>query len=211
MQIFTKIEAYSGRPLVLAIGSFDGFHLGHQKILKQVVEMAGNLGAVPAVLTFQQHPQSILQPERPSPKALMTSDQKFQILESLGIEVCFFLPFTLAFSKVEAETFVKEILLGRLGMKAMCLGYNAHFGHDRKGNAASIKELASKWKFRFEEIGSVSVDDEPVSSSRLRKLIMNGELEEAERCLGRPWSVTGKVVSGKSRGKKWGFRRPILN
>ncbi len=208
MQIFARTEAFqkaAHRPLVLALGNFDGLHLGHQKILRQVTERASREKLSPAVFTFQENPQKVLRPDLPPPAVLLAPDHKLQMIQQWGIEVCFFMPFTSEFSKTKAEIFVGETLVRQFGMKVMCLGYNAHFGYERKGNPALMKKIAPDLGFAFEEIGPVSVQGEPVSSSRIRKLIAAGNLEEAKGCLGRPFSLLGKVVPGDGRGKQIGF------
>lgn len=208
MQIFKDIEAFDKtrhRPLVLALGNFDGVHLGHQKILSRVVEQAEALGSEPAVFTFQEHPQKILRPELSAPGSILSPEYKLLLIEQLGIEICFFMPFTEAFSKQKPESFVRDILVKHLGMKKMLLGYNARFGHARKGDPALMRQLAQTLGFEFEEIGPVEVQGEAVSSSRIRKLLSEGLLDEAAACLGRPFSLLGKVVAGESRGKEIGF------
>lgn len=198
-------DAQKFGPLVLALGFFDGVHLGHQKILSHVVESAARRNARPAVFTFQEHPQKVLRPDLPAPFLITTPEQRLSLLEKNGIEVCFFISFTEKFSQHSAEAFVQEILIKRLHVKKLCLGYNAHFGKDREGNASFMKTLAPELGIEFEEIGPVNVEGETVSSSRIRKLISEGRLKEAEKCLGRPFSILGKVVKGDGRGAQLGF------
>ena len=208
MQIFTGIEAFSQtphRPLVLALGNFDGVHAGHQKILRQTVQQAGALKAVSAALTFQQHPQTVLRPELPPPGLILSPEYKLFLLEQLGMDVCLFLPFTPEFSKLEADFFVRDTLVQHLGMKKMCLGYNARFGRGRKGSPDLMRQISQQTPFDFEEIGPVEIRGEAVSSTRIRKLLAAGNLEEAAACLGRPFSVLGKVIPGDHRGQEMGF------
>jgi riboflavin kinase / FMN adenylyltransferase len=207
MQIFAGTEAFkkTPRPIILTLGNFDGLHLGHQKILRHVVREAKRSGLTSSVFTFKDHPQQILHPQLPPPELMISPEHKLFLFQQLGIEACFFVPFTVEFSKTEPEGFVQEVLLKQIGMKKMCLGYNARFGHDRKGSPALMKELSKKLGFEFEEIGPVQVAGEPVSSSRIRKLLAAGELNEAAACLGRSYSILGKVVKGDSRGKELGF------
>jgi riboflavin kinase/FMN adenylyltransferase len=208
MQIFKGIEAFEKtphRPVVLTLGNFDGVHLGHQKILRHVAAEAQKAGALSAVMTFQEHPQRILRPGAPPPDFIFSPDHKLFQLEQLGMDVCFFMPFTPAFAKTEADSFVRETLLKHVGMKKMVLGYNARFGHERKGSPELMRQLSKQLSFEFEEIGPVEVGGEAVSSSRIRKLLAAGNLNEAAACLGRPFSTMGKVVAGDSRGKELGF------
>lgn len=208
MQIFAGIEAFEKtphRPAVLALGNFDGVHAGHQKILRHTVKEAGRLNAASAALTFQQHPQTVLRPDLPPPQPIVSPEHKLFLLEQLGIEICLFLPFTESFAKTEAEFFLRDTLIKHLGMKKMCLGYNARFGRDRKGSPELMRRLSKENPFDFEEIGPVENGGDAVSSTRVRKLLSAGNLNEAAECLGRPWSVLGKVVRGEQRGQKIGF------
>lgn len=207
MQLFNSIEAFphkSGQELILALGFFDGLHLGHQKILKRVKESAGSEKGS-AVFTFENHPQTILNPAAAPPAMITSPEQKRALLEKAGIGICFSVPFTEAFSKMDAEVFVKDVLLKQLQVKKICLGYNAHFGQGRKGNPEFMRELAPKLGFEFEEIGPVNVNGEPVSSSRIRKLIQAGDMALAAECLGRPYAILGRVVKGDGRGSQIGF------
>lgn len=208
MQIIRDPFHYQTRtikPLVLTLGNFDGVHLGHQKILKRVVESAKILNGVPAVFTFSNHPQSVLRPDLTPPAPIYSLEQKLFLLKQLGIEICFLITFSKDFAAVEAEDFVSRILIEKLCMKKMCLGYNAHFGRQRKGNPALMKTLTSQLGFEFEEIGPVAVLEQGVSSSRVRVLLQDARLEEVKACLGRPYGVFGKVVKGDGRGKTLGF------
>lgn len=208
MQLYSsleKISQKSSRPLVLALGFFDGLHLGHQKILKRVTESARTKKARAAVFTFQNHPQTVLNPGAAGPAMITLPAQKTALLEKAGIQICFSVPFTEAFSKTDAELFVKNVLLKKLNVKKVCLGYNAHFGQGRKGSPALMRELSAKLGFEFEEIGPVEIRGEAVSSSRIRKLIQTGDLALAAECLGRPYAVLGQVVKGDGRGAQIGF------
>lgn len=207
MQIFKKIEDFkkSGKPLVIAVGNFDGVHLGHQKILKRVTESAVALKATPAVFTFQEHPQKTLKPGLPPPEIITSQDFKMRLLERAGIEIVFAVSFDEKFSRIEAEDFVRKVLIEKLDVKKLCLGYNAHFGFERKGNPAFMKKNAAAFGIEFEEIGPVEIAGEVVSSSRIRKLLREGNLSEIEKCLGRPYGILGKVVEGDGRGKTLGF------
>lgn len=207
MRLFSRVEDFSAGTsgLVLALGFFDGIHLGHQKILNAVKADAQKRGASAAVFTFQNHPQTLLRPDLPAPLFITSSSQKHALLERFGIEICFSVPFTEDFSQMEAEYFVREILLQKLNVKKICLGYNAHFGRGRSGNPQMMRGLASKLGFEFEEIGPVEIKGEPVSSSRIRKLVQAGDLAGARDCLGRTYSLLGTVVKGDGRGAQIGF------
>lgn len=194
----------AGKPLVLAIGNFDGLHLGHQKLLSRVVERARALSGLAAVLTFREHPQHVLHPSS-KPPLLSSQEHKLFLLEEAGLDLCFILPFTPQFSYLEPEAFVKDLLVGRLGVREVYLGRNARFGRDRKGDAALMRSLAAREGFAFDTIDLEECAGGMVSSSQIRDLIREGSLEEARKRLGRPFSVFGRVVKGDGRGSKIGF------
>lgn len=206
MRIFNKISDFQkSGPLVLALGNFDGVHLGHQKILKRVTESAKAMNAVPAVFTFQEHPQKTLAPNAAPPEVITPADYKMIWLERSGIETVFSVLFDENFSHTEAEDFVRNVLIEKLGVEKLCLRYNAHFGYKRKGNPALMKQLAPQLGIEFEEIGPVEIHGAVVSSSRIRGLLKEGNLPEAEACLGRPYGILGKIVQGDGRGRTLGF------
>lgn len=191
-------------PLVLAIGNFDGVHLGHQHLIEKITERAKKINGRAAVLTFYQHPQHVLHPS--SKPALLTSiEHKLFLLDEYGVEICFLLSFTPELSRMEAEDFVSVVLLDRLNVREIYLGHNARFGRDRHGDSSLMKKLAEQLKFHYEEIKPVDFDGKMVSSSRLRSLVREGELEAAHQCLDRPWSLWGEVVHGDHRGRTIGF------
>lgn len=207
MQIFTKVESFSPdakAPLILGLGNFDGVHLGHRKLLGRVLEEARVRKGRAAVFTFQKHPQEVLHPEN-RPLLLTSPDHKLQIFEELGIEACFFIPFTPEFSRIEPEAFVRDLLKKKLGVEKVFLGTSARFGRDRRGDSGLMAHLAGECGFEFEEIPPVEAEGGVVSSSRIRQLILKGKLEEAGACLGRPFSILTQVIRGEGRGKSIGY------
>lgn len=207
MLVHREIENFSpspARPLFLAIGNFDGVHLGHQNILRRVAEDAKRCNGTAAVFTFPEHPQKILHTGQ-GPLLLSPVEQKIFLLEKFGIEVCFLQSFTEAFSKLEAEDFVQKILCGYLKVKKVYMGYNARFGHGRKGDGDLMRTLAEQYGFEFEKAAPVEITGNPVSSSRIRWLVEAGEFEKAAECLGRPWSFFAKVIHGQGHGAGLGY------
>ena len=207
MQIIPDLQKYkvrSSRAIILAIGNFDGFHLGHQKLLRYVVDQARRRGALSAVLTFPGHPHSILHPDR-KPMMIMSIEQKLFYLEKAGIDLCFLPAFTPAFARVSPKDFVEKILVKKLHVLEVCMGYDAHFGHGRRGNTELMEKLAKEQGFIFRKMEPVTAGGKPVSSTRVRELLTKGEVEKAQQCLGRPFSVFGKVVHGKGHGAHLGF------
>ncbi len=207
MRLHTELETYRkdpARPLFLAVGNFDGLHAGHRMIIARVLEDARAAGGTAAVLTFRQHPQQVLNPDA-APKLLTSLDQKVFLLQEMGLDACFLLSFTEAFSKQSAEDFVSKVLKERLDVKKVYLGYSAHFGYARKGTPALMKELAARHGFLFEEIGPVQTAGEAVSSSTIRKWVESGMFDQARMGLGRQFSVFSAVVRGDGRGAQLGF------
>ena len=207
MRIFKDLAAWQNKPgqsLVLAIGNFDGLHAGHQKILSRVISGARDSKALPAVFTFREHPQQILHPSS-RPKLLTGLEHRLFRLQQTGLGICFLLEFTREFSEQEPEAFVRDILVERLHVKKICLGYNARFGRKRRGDSSLMKALAEKHGFEFEEIPPVKIADGFVSSTRVRELVSGGDLKQAAECLGRPFSILAKVVRGDGRGKTIGY------
>lgn len=207
MKIWTRVDLFQKdprRPLFLALGNFDGLHLGHQRILKNVVEEARRAKGVPAILSFFEHPQKVLNQSR-DPELLTSIQHRLFLFFEMGIESCFLFHFTLAFSKTPPSDFVKNILVGRLGVRQVRMGYNAHFGAGRQGNSEVMRTLARQLGFSFHEEEPVKVDDEFVSSTLIRRHVMQGELERAQTFLGRPFSIFASVVRGQERGRGLGF------
>jgi riboflavin kinase/FMN adenylyltransferase len=207
MNVWTRLEKFSAdsrRPLILAIGNFDGVHRGHQRILDAVVARAKDVGGVPAVLTFFEHPQRVLHGSQ-EPRLLTSPQHRLLLFQQSKIEVCFFLHFTLELSKTSPEEFVRKWLVRQLGVREVHLGYNAHFGFNRRGNGALMKQLAGELGFNFFEAEPLMVEREFVSSTLIRASILRGDLERAGQLLGRPFSVFASVVRGKGRGKGLGY------
>ena len=202
MQIIPDLREYkarSVRPIVLALGNFDGFHLGHQKLLHYVVRQAKKERALAAVLTFPEHPHSILHPDR-KPMMLTSIEQKMFYLAQSGIDLCFLQSFTPAFAKMTPQDFAEKILVKKLHIREICMGHDAHFGQGRKGDTELMKQLAESNGFLFRKMKPVMLGGKPVSSSRVRELLMKGEIEKARACLGRPFSMFGKVIKGNGHG-----------
>jgi len=190
--------------MILALGNFDGFHLGHQKLLRYVVDQARRRGALSAVLTFPEHPHSILHPDR-KPMMLMSIEQKLFYLEKAGIDLCFLPAFTPAFARMTPRDFVEKVLVKKLHVLEICMGHDAHFGRGRKGDTVLMEKLAKEQGFLFRKMKPVTIGGKPVSSTRVRELLLKGEVEKAGECLGRPFSVFGSVVHGKGHGESLGF------
>ncbi len=197
-----------GRGSVIAIGNFDGIHLGHQRVLKFCIGVAGRSGAVATALTFEPPPLKVLRPEV-APLRISTNEQRMQWFEALGMEAAVVLPFTMELSQVSAEDFVDEILVRQLKVKAVVVGEDFRFGHKQAGNVKLLRELGMRDGVEVVVHEPVTIRGEIVSSTRVRRLIAEGEVTRAGRLLGRPLALTGEVVAGTGTGRKFTF--PTLN
>lgn len=192
------------RPTVLTLGVFDGLHLGHQLIMRTVVERAHALGAVPTAITFDPHPRAVLHP-RSSPPLLQTLDQKVEGFGVLGIEQTIVVRFTEEFSKIPAEEFLRDVVMDRLHAREVFLGRGFAFGHNREGNIALLRQVSKELGFVAGEVPEVGLRGQRVSSSKVRELLAQGNVNLARRMLGRPYGVEGRVERGNERGHTLGF------
>jgi riboflavin kinase/FMN adenylyltransferase len=211
---FTSSQAWAsryasyGHASVLAIGNFDGIHLGHQAILRATVERAHALSAVSTVLTFDPSPRKVLRPES-APLRLSTIAQRLGWFNALGIEAAVIMPFTLELSRLSPEEFVEQILVRDLQVKAVLVGENFHFGHKQAGNVKLLNELGARNGFEVVIIPPVECHGEVVSSTIIRREVAEGDVSHAGRLLDRPFALTGEVVTGTGTGRKFTF--PTLN
>ncbi len=189
---------------VLALGNFDGLHRGHVKIIERVRRRAEERSGVAVVLTFEPHPTRVVRPDK-APKLLMTEAQKVEALEQAGMDGVAIVPFTRELSLWGPEEFVQRVLVDWLHVAEVWVGANFLFGHDRGGNFSLLRLLGARYGFRAEKIDPVRYTDFVVSSTRIRRLISEGRVDEAAALLGREYSVDGTVVPGDKRGRELGF------
>jgi riboflavin kinase/FMN adenylyltransferase len=192
------------RPTVLTLGVFDGLHLGHQLIMRKVVERARAVNAIPTVITFDPHPRAVLHPQS-SPPLLQTFDQKIEGFGVLGIEQTIVVRFTKEFSQLPATTFLRDVVMDRLHAQEVYLGKGFAFGHNREGNIELLKRVSTELGFIAGEVPEVSLRGQRVSSSKIRELLSRGQVNLARQMLGRPYGVEGRVERGAERGQKLGF------
>ncbi|HYX28756.1 MAG TPA: bifunctional riboflavin kinase/FAD synthetase [Pyrinomonadaceae bacterium] len=205
MRLFHGTEnADIARPTVLTLGVFDGLHLGHQLIMKTVVDRAKAIDAAPTVITFEPHPRAVLHPES-APPLLQTFDQKIEALSILGIEQTIIIHFDRAFSHVHAADFLRETVSSRLHAREVYLGRGFAFGHNRDGNIELLRRVSHELGFFADEVPEVRLRGKRIGSSRIRELLLSGRVNLARRMLGRPYGVEGPVVRGDERGKQLGF------
>lgn len=206
MKVYRSLEEFT--PLENAIvtqGTFDGVHLGHQKILRQLKNLAEIENGETVLLTFFPHPRMVLQPEDNGLKLLETIDEKIAHLEQLGIDHLLILPFTKSFSRLSAEEFVQNILIEGIGTKLMVVGYDHRFGKNREGSFPELSKLSVVYGFRVEEISAEDIDAVTISSTKIRQALMAGDLATANMYLGYPYRAQGKVVHGHKKGAGIGF------
>jgi riboflavin kinase/FMN adenylyltransferase len=206
MEIIKGIENLK-RPFispVVTLGNFDGVHLGHQKIFKRVREEASNIHGKGVVITFEPHPLKVLAPEKFLP-LLTPFRKKMMLIEKTGIETVLCIEFSFAFSEISPSEFIKSILVGKVKVKKVIIGYNYHFGKGHRGDAQTLIEAGKVFDFEVEVVKPLKVGQTIVSSSKIRDLIQGGEVEVASRLLGRYYLISGKVLEGAKRGKTLGF------
>ncbi len=194
----------SWRSPVLALGNFDGLHRGHMKIIDRVRRGAAERGATPIVMTFDPHPPRVVRPDK-APPLLMTEAQKLEALDRCGMQGAAIVRFSLALSRWEPEAFVRAVLADWLHVSEVWVGANFLFGHDRSGNFTVLRTLGARYGFRAEKIDPVRFKDFVVSSSRIRRLIAEGRVDEASALLGHHYYIDGDVVPGDGRGREIGF------
>jgi len=202
--IVAGLDAVDPAPRVVALGSFDGVHLGHQRVIGRTVEAAGERGVRPAVVTFEPHPMRVLRPEL-APRELSTPARRAGLIEQLGPDELVVIPFTHEFSLLDHERFAEEVLRDRLSAVLVIVGSNFRYGHRAQGTIETLAASGARLGFDVEPSPLVEVDGTPVSSSRVRDLLSAGEVAHAERLLGRhPW-LDGVIVRGDGRGRELGF------
>jgi riboflavin kinase/FMN adenylyltransferase len=189
---------------VLALGNFDGLHRGHRKILDRVQRVAAERGATSVVMTFDPHPPRIVRPDK-APPVLMTKAQKLEALASVGLHGTAIVRFTLELSRWDPETFVRSVLVEWLRVAEVWVGANFLFGHDRAGNFSLLRALGGRYGFKAEKIDPVRYKDFVVSSTRIRRLVAEGRVDEAGALLGHQYYIDGTVVHGDGRGRTIGF------
>ncbi len=188
----------------VTIGNFDGVHLGHREIFRRVIGEAANMGGVSVAVTFFPHPLKVLAPEN-SFKLITTYEEKERLIGSSGIDYLISIPFSRAFAEIPARNFVRDILVDRIGVKKIMIGYDYAFGQNREGNVDLLRQLGTEYGFEVEMIEQIGDGITAFSSSVIRSLIEVGDVKGAHPFLGRYFSVGGPVVHGLHRGKKFGF------
>ena len=192
------------RNVCLAIGVFDGVHLGHQQIIRQTISDARQHDALAVVITFDRHPNAVVAPDRVPPQ-IFSRSQKLRAIAALGTDALLEIHFDKEFSEQSGEAFVRGLVFGAGRIKSICVGADFVFGHKRSGNVELLRRLGQEMGFQVHGMSAVALDGQPVSSTRIREMIRAGNFDAASQMLGRPYAICGQVVKGDQIGKTIGF------
>lgn len=190
---------------VLTIGTFDGVHLGHQKIVKHLNKEAERIGGESVLFTFFPHPRMVLYPDSHGVRLIQTNDEKLAKLEKMGLQNIIVFPFTMEFSRLTALEFVRDYLVNKLHVKQMVIGYDHQFGKNREGNISYLREISETYDFGITEISAKEIDEVNISSTKIRNALKEGDIEVANAYLGEYFELHATVVRGKGIGKELGF------
>ena len=205
MKIFHSIDSFqSAKKTIITIGTFDGVHIGHQKIVNKLLENAKNRNVESAILTFFPHPRMVLQ-DQTEMRLLNTIDERTKLLEKNGVDNLIIHPFDKAFSRLTAEEFVKDILVNQLNIEKIVIGYDHRFGRNRTANIDDLIEFGEKYNFEVEQISVQEIHEASVSSTKIRTALEEGNIALANQYLGYSYFLTGVVKEGKKLGRTIGF------
>lgn len=206
MHIFKGIEEFVvfDNPVV-SIGTFDGVHAGHRTILDRLNTEAERLGGQSMLITFWPHPRMVLQPDYKDLRLLNTMEEKVELLDKAGLQNLLIVPFTTDFSRTTSHEFIREILVEKVNMKKIIIGYDHHFGRNREGSYQVLEEFQPIFNFELEEITAQQIDEINVSSTKIRQALFDGDITKSKEFLGYEYFINGTVVKGHSLGKTLGF------
>ena len=206
MEVYHSIEDFSSEiNTIITIGTFDGVHKGHRQVIKRLNDIAKTQGCKSVLLTFYPHPRHVLHPDDQQLKLLNTIDEKIEELRKSGLQHFVIHEFTKEFSRTKSVNFIRDLLVNRLKMKYVVVGYNHHFGRNREGSYNDLKELSELYNFELEKIPPKNEGNVTISSTKVRELLLVGNVEKAATYLGYSYPINGKVVKGNARGRTIGF------
>jgi len=206
MQVYHDIADF--RPLknaVVTSGTFDGVHLGHQKILSRLREVAEASGGETVVITFWPHPRMVVSKDSQNLRLLSTIDEKIELLRQNGVQHLVVVPFTREFSELSSDAFIQQILVDTIGTKKLVIGYDHHFGKNREGSFEYLQNNAQRFGFEIEEIPAQEIDNLTISSTKIRQSLSEGQTAIANELLGRNYTFTGVIVKGRQLGRTIGY------
>jgi len=206
LRIFNDLNAVAEilNPVV-TIGTFDGVHLGHQKILQTLLDEAQRIDGESVLLTFYPHPRMILYPESHGMKLLQTQAEKMEKLAEFGLQNLIIYPFSFDFSRLTALEFVRDILVNKLHVRKIVIGYDHQFGKNREGNIQYLKDIAETYEFEVIEIPAQDIDEVNISSTKIREALLKGDVKRAAVFLGQCYQLSGKVIRGRALGRTIGY------
>ena len=205
MNIFRGLDSYNIENTFLTIGTFDGLHLGHQKLINRLIELAKAKKANTTLLTFWPHPKLVLSKNNSDLKLLNSIYERIDLVKKMGIDNLIIYPFTEEFSKLSANNFIEEILIEKIKIKALVIGYDHHFGHQREGEIDSISAKAKKYDFYLEQVKVFTQKNINISSTKIRNALAAGNIELAKKYLSYNYMLSGRVIHGKKIGRNIGF------
>ncbi len=206
MKVFYDVDnGFTAKYPVVTIGTFDGVHLGHQKILQKLNKEAEKIGGESVLFTFHPHPRIVLNPDNHNLKLLQTQEEKIAKLERFGLQNLIVYPFTKDFSNLSALEFVRDILVKKMNVKTLVIGYDHQFGNNREGGIEFLQSISNELDFTVIEIPAQEIDDVNVSSTKIRNALLEGNIVLANSFLAEPFELTGIVIKGESLGRKLGF------
>ncbi|MGQ7869707.1 bifunctional riboflavin kinase/FAD synthetase [Sunxiuqinia sp. sy24] len=205
MKVYRDVSQFNVAKPILTVGSFDGVHLGHRKVIKHLNEIARQNGGESVIFTFAPHPRLVLKKDPGSLRLLTTLDEKIEQLEQAGVDHLIIYPFTQAFSELSYTDFVRALLVNQLHIDSLVVGYDHKFGKDRKGDFDMLQSLSLAFNFKLEKLDVLLSDNANISSTKIREALQNGNISKANRYLGYPFSLHGTVVEGQKLGRKIQF------
>jgi riboflavin kinase/FMN adenylyltransferase len=205
VKLYTNLDLFKARKPVVTIGTFDGVHLGHGKVISRLHEFAKQHDGETVIFTFHTHPRLVTSPNETNLRLLTTLSEKINLFEKYGIDHLIVYPFDKSFSELTYSEFVEKILVEKIGTHCLVVGYDHKFGKNREGGFEYLKNCAGKFNFEIERLDALLVDEESVSSTKIRNALQNGDIEKANHYLGYRFTLHGTVVNGKQLGRKLGF------
>ena len=205
MQIHYGLDKFQAVRPVVTIGTFDGVHLGHRKVIENLKKISKESSGESVIFTFYPHPRIIVSSQEDTLRLLSTQEEKIVLLRELGIDHLIIYPFTEEFSKLTYDEFVKNILVDQMHISCLVIGYDHRFGKGRQGDFESLKQLSQELEFKIERLDELSLEDSVISSTKIRKALEEGDVRKAAQYLGYEYILMGKVIEGQQLGRKLGF------
>lgn len=205
MKVYRSLDDFSVNKPVVTIGTFDGVHLGHQKVIDNLKSIATEIGGETVLFTFYPHPRLVVNPNDDSLRLLTSLNEKIKKLEAAGVDHLVVFPFTQSFARLSYEEFVRSVLVEQMHVHTLVVGHDHRFGHNREGGYERIKTLADSLNFSVLRIEALSVENTDVSSTKIRDSLLSGAIAEANHFLGSPYTLSGTVTAGKQLGRTIGY------